>query len=443
MSDRRDDDRWRGRHRGSPPDRDRRGDREDRRSNERQGRDGRRDDRRSSRSPRRDHDRRRSRSRSPEDGRRTPSPTRREPPRSPAELTPETRSKQLAQRKVEVESLGYSIVDHHSNHTYKYERERKQYPLMTRTKFMSLFKPGPFGAAAMQSVKHNLAFGKNESVTLHVQLDGKLSRQVQITDEQSFEAWENYLIRSIPSSTISRAGVVVVEMHLDMLVKNLLDKKEEKSSHARGDVQLMNDLKATMGKTKGQKGSSGKWNPKCSEMLANSDRADAELKKYLEARQKAGLAFGCADYLLSPLTMLCPFASCSAPTHTLNGLSGLSFFFSPKTAHLKTMHSEDPVAKLLIKRLAAVHGDGGNLLTPETLDTQVGPLQLDYDWLESNMALSAADPPLSRIRKPSAVALADRFCPQCLNSDEGRAEWITANKSAGPSSAAGPSEQVD
>lgn len=46
----------------------------------------------------------------------------------------------------------------------------------------------------------------------------------------------------------------------------------------------------------------------------------------------------------------------------------------------------------------------------------MGPLQLDYEWLESNMAPSAGGPPLSRIRKPSAgyvgpVRVGERLAP--------------------------------
>lgn len=450
MSDNRDDDRWSGPRRGSLDARDRRDERDVNRRDERDVpysaehyRDSHsRHDRRRADSPHTGDSDRRHYDRSP-DRRRSPSPTRREPPRSPAELTPNTRANAAVQRKTSVELLGYMVEDHHSKHTYVTESERKQMPLMKRSKFMDLFTEGPSGVIAMQSVKSYLGFGKNEPVTLHVQLDGGHSRKMQISDKESFEAWENYLIQSTSSGSINRAGTVVVKMYLDTLVKNLVDKDNSGRNHARADVQLMNVLKEKMGRAKGQKGSSGWWNPNCTETLANSDRADVELKKFLEARKKAKLAFGDGDYVLNPLTMLCPFANCKTATHGLNGLSALTHFFAPKASHLKKMHGADPVAKLLINRLAAVCGNNGNLLTEETLDAKEGKLQLDYEWLEVNMAPTASDPPLSRLRKPSAGWKEEIFCVECVNSDEARAEWIAAKMTAGPSSETGPSTVAD
>ena len=327
-----------------------------------------------------------------------------------------------------VNELSYVIYDHHKEHKYKAGEDLKQTGMMSKKTFSNFFAAGPIGASFKQGIKTKLGFKKHEEVMLMVGLKGDSARKQMIADLASFEQFQSYLARTTSSVAVDCAGIVEVEMHIDSLVKNRLamDESQGKSSHKRPEVQLMVELKKETGK-----GASTKWTPQCTEIFASSDRANVELQRFLEAREQVKLAFGDANYLLNPVTVLCPLASCKMAMHVLNGLSGISHFFSPASAHLKTAHQDDPVAERLLKRLAAaVQSEEKGLLTPETLDAKEGcKLKLNSEWLDANMAPAAGAPKLSKLRKPADYTRAI-FCVECENEEEARRVWITANKPA-------------
>jgi len=424
----RDEDRWsRGTTRESPGRDDRRDDcRDDHRGDRRDDRrEDRRDDRR--RDDRRDHrhsrspERRRSRSPRRDDRRRhSRSPSPRPQARSPASLTPTTRRKQRSEA---VDGLSYVIYDYHKEHKYEKEDDRKRSRMLSLESFGNYFAEGPIGTTFKQGIKTQLGFKKLEDPILMVGLKGDKEGKQMIDDKASFKQYQNYLIQSSSSVIIDAAGIIEVEMHVRALVKNLIvkDESEEKTSHRRDDVQLMNQIKKEANKKTS-------WTTQCAEILANSGRADKELKKFQEARNEVQLVFGDAKYLLNPVMMLCPFDNCKKGIHMLNGLSSYLNFYSPKNSHLKEKHKDDPAAQALLKRLEAVAAPGGKELTPEELDAKEGcALKLDSDWLDVNMQPEAGAPKLAKLRKPASYEQAI-FCIECADEDA-RAAWITANKS--------------
>ena len=225
----------------------------------------------SSRDRRSGRDRRRSRSRS---GSRSRSPRRRShsPPRttqkvgSPTNWSPGTRTRARSEA---VSKLVYIVYDHHKDHKYANEEDRKDSGLLARDKMSNFFAAGPVGDATRAFLKKRLAFGKHEDVHFKMNLSGSTEKAISVIDHESFGQFE-LLLGRLSSVQIAQAGMVEVKMLLDQRAKNLMEKGGQSANANRTDVRLLNALNEQLGKKKGMRGVSGSWDALCDTRMADA-----------------------------------------------------------------------------------------------------------------------------------------------------------------------------